>query len=277
MNKINIKTLTASVFSMAVILTPLSAQAKPAITLKVADSFPVTHYVGKVTIQKFMHELKDEINFQYYPSEQIGKARDMLSLTQSGVIDIGYVAPGFVSEKMPLSTVAELPLDFTTSCQATSAYWNMVKPGGLINKTEYAANGIRPLFVMVMPPYQVITRQPFSTLADLQGKKIRTSGAAKELMLKKLKIIPVQIPTPDVYESLHRGTIDGHVLAYNSLPPYELDKVAKYSTVDENFGSFVVTYVISDKSWNKLPAALQEKMTVLGEKITSEGDRKSVV
>jgi hypothetical protein len=39
----------------------------------------------------------------------LGKAKDLLALTQAGVIDIAYVAPGFVSDKMPLSVVAELP------------------------------------------------------------------------------------------------------------------------------------------------------------------------
>jgi len=268
MNKTKMSILKLISLSMVIWFSPMTVQAKPSITLKAADSFPVTHYVALETIRKFMDGLKEEINFQYYPSEQIGKARDLLSLTQSGVVDIAYVAPGFVSEKMPLSTVAELPVGFTAACEATTAYWNMAKPGGVINKSEFVDNGVRPLFVLVLPPYQLMTRKPFSSLADLEGKRIRTSGAAKELMVEKLQSVPVQMPTPDVYESLHRGTIDGLLLAFNSLPPYELDKVAKHSTVGENFGSFVVTYVINDKKWNSLPVAVQEKMTLLGETIT---------
>lgn len=39
----------------------------------------------------------------------MGKAKDLLSLTQSGVLDIGYVGPSYVSDKLPLFSVGELP------------------------------------------------------------------------------------------------------------------------------------------------------------------------
>jgi hypothetical protein len=45
----------------------------------------------------------------HYPAQQLGKATDMLKLTQTGVADIGYVAPAYASDKMPVSEVAILP------------------------------------------------------------------------------------------------------------------------------------------------------------------------
>ena len=103
------------------------AAAQAPIEIKIADSFPVGHYLPKYITTPMMEKLKANpaakgIEFEYYPAEQMGKAKDFLSLVQSGVIDIAYVAPGFVSDKMPLSVVSELPLDFSGSCQATMAY-----------------------------------------------------------------------------------------------------------------------------------------------------------
>ena len=142
--------------------------------LKLADSFPVGHYLPKYFTTPMMERLKADpaakgIEFEYYPAEQLGKAKDMLSLTQSGLVDIAYVGPGFVSDKMPLSVVSELPLPYTGSCQATLAYWNLARPGGLLDKKEFAPNGVRLLFTIVLPPYQVITRKPFASLKDLEG------------------------------------------------------------------------------------------------------------
>ena len=208
------------------------------------------------------------IEFEYYPAEQMGKAKDFLSLVQSGVIDIAYVAPGFVSDKMPLSVVSELPLEFSGSCQGTMAYWNLAKPGGLLDKKEFAPNGIRLLFTIVLPPYQIITRKPFSNLKEIEGMKIRASGSAKELVLKKLKAIPVLMPTPDVYESLSRGTIDGVLFPFNSLAPYEIHKLSKTGTIGENFGTFVANWVISEKRFQSLPPAVQQDLTAMGEQLT---------
>jgi TRAP-type C4-dicarboxylate transport system substrate-binding protein len=136
-----------------------------------------------------------------------------LSLTLSGVVDIGYVAPAFVSEKLPLSAVAELPLNFATSCEGTEAYYKLAK-NGIIAKQEFEPAGVRALFTFVVPPYQVFLRKKLELGAgSLTGLKIRTTGSAKELMLRAMGAVPVQIASPDVYQALSRGTIDGMLLA----------------------------------------------------------------
>lgn len=251
----------------------LGATAVPALAqtkIKIADSFPVGHYLPRYFTTPMMDRIKaipeaKGIEFEYYPAEQMGKAKDLLQLVQSGVVDIAYVGPGFVPDKMPLSVVPELPLPFTGSCNPTLAYWNIAKPGGLLDKKEMAPNGVRLLYTIVLPPYQVIARKPFSSLAELKGMKIRASGAAKELLLKKLDVVPVLMPTPEVYESLSRGTIDGVLFPFNSLAPYEIDKLLKTGTINENFGTFVANWIISEKRFQSLPPAVQKAMTEYGD------------
>jgi TRAP-type C4-dicarboxylate transport system substrate-binding protein len=261
--------------SLALVAASLcgGALAQTPIKIKIADSFPVGHYLPKYVTTPMIERLKANpaakgIEFEYYPAEQMGKAKDFLALVQSGVIDIAYVAPGFVSDKMPLSVVSELPLEFTGSCQGTMAYWNLAKPGGLLDKKEFAPNGVRLLFTTVLPPYQIVTRKPFTNLKEVEGMKIRASGSAKELVLKKLKAIPVLMPTPDVYESLSRGTIDGVLFPFNSLAPYEIHKLSKTGTIGENFGTFVANWVISEKRFQSLPPAVQQDLTAMGEQLT---------
>lgn len=263
-------TTVAVAASALVFAAPASAQSTK---IKIADSFPVGHYLPKYFTTPMMERLKASpsakgYEFEYYPAEQVGKAKDFLSLTQSGVIDIAYVAPGFVSDKMPLSVVPELPLPYSGSCQATLAYWNMAKPGGILDKKEFAPSGVRLLFTIVLPPYQVITRKPFASLKDIEGMKIRVSGSAKELLVRKLKAVPVVMPTPEVYESLSRGTIDGVLFPFNSLAPYDVDKLSKTGTIGSNFGSFVANWVISEKRFQSLPPAMQKELTTMGEEFT---------
>ena len=268
-----LKQFAKTALALAAIVTVAAAPAQTTTKIKIADSFPVGHYLPKYITTPMIERLKANpaakgIEFEYYPAEQMGKAKDFLSLVQSGVIDIAYVAPGFVSDKMPLSVVSELPLEFSGSCQGTMAYWNLAKPGGLLDKKEFAPNGVRLLFTTVLPPYQIITRKPFSSLKDIEGMKIRASGSAKELVIKKLKAIPVLMPTPDVYESLSRGTIDGVLFPFNSLAPYEIHKLAKTGTIGENFGTFVANWVISEKRFQSLPPAVQQDLTAMGEQFT---------
>ena len=267
------KQLAKTTLAFAAVVSVAAAHAQTTTKIKIADSFPVGHYLPKYITTPMMERLKANpaakgIEFEYYPAEQMGKAKDFLSLVQSGVIDIAYVAPGFVSDKMPLSVVSELPLDFSGSCQGTMAYWNLAKPGGLLDKKEFAPNGVRLLFTIVLPPYQIITRKPFTNLKEIEGMKIRASGSAKELVIKKLKAIPVLMPTPDVYESLSRGTIDGVLFPFNSLAPYEIHKLSKTGTIGENFGTFVANWVISEKRFQSLPPGVQQDLTAMGEQLT---------
>jgi TRAP-type C4-dicarboxylate transport system substrate-binding protein len=254
-------------------ITP-SCAADP-LTLRVADSFPGGHYISEQVTKWYMDRVAKEtgnkIAFQYYPSEQLGKAKDLLSLTQTGVVDIGYVAPSFVTDKLPLSVVAELPLRFSTSCEGTAAFYKLATDG-IIAKRELEPAGVRLLFTIVLPPYQMLLRSAtFPGIDALKGLKIRTSGKAKELAVQKLGAVSLQIASPDVYQSLSRGTIDGMLFPYSSIFSYDVQDLIKSASVGANFGSFVVTYVISEKRWKTLPPDVQEAMLRVGRETTERG------
>lgn len=238
-----------------------------AVKLRVADSFPNGHFIAeKITkpwIAKINERAGKSVNLEYYPAEQLGKAKDVLSLTGSGVVDIGYVAPAFVGDKLPLSVVAELPIDFKSSCEATMAFYKLATGEGILAKQEFAPNNVRVLWTVVLVPYQVMlgSKVNFDGLKSLQGLKIRTTGGAKELAVRKLGAVPVQIPSPEVYESVTRGTVDGALWPFTSVYSYGMESAYRSSTVGENFGSFVVTYVINERKWKSLPPDAQKAIT----------------
>src|SRR3546814_1492688 len=76
--------------------------------------------------------------------------------------------------------------------------------------------------------------------------------------------------TPEVHEALSRGTIDGMLFPYSSIISYDLQNMVKYSTVGENFGSFIVNYAISEKKWKALSPEIQKAMTEVGNAVTAK-------
>ncbi len=244
---------------------PAFAQVK----LKLADSLPTTHYISIHGAKKFMDEATrlsgGKISFEYYPTEQLGKAKDFLQLTVAGVTDVAYVAPAYAPDKLPLSAVAELPGQFTSSCEGTAAYWKQVKDGFLYER-EFKPNGIKPLFAFALAPYQISTRSaPVAKFEDLKGLKIRGAGGAMDLTLRTLGAVPVRMAAPEIRESLLRGTIDGSVGPAGSSKPYGLDTEFKFMTVGASFGGFVGTYSISLKKWESLAPDIQQALVAAGE------------
>jgi len=251
-------------FGFLVASTMLAHAADP-IRLRVADSFPKGHFLVKLVLEPWMEEVKKRTNnavtFEHYPAQQLGKAADMLKLTQTGVADIGYVAPAYVSDKMPVSEVAMLPGEFEHACQGTLAYTKLAK-SGVIAEQDYAPNNIRLLLAVSLPQYRILTvKSPVRDAADVTGLKLRSTGGAQDLTLRAIGAVPVRMAAPDAYESLQRGTMDGLLFPLESVVAYGADKLVKYSTDGLGFASFIVAYSISENVWKKLSPEIQKAMT----------------
>lgn len=251
-------------WALSAVALSLAAMPAQALELKVADSLPAGHYLARLLLKPWIDEVTKRTNgavtFSYFPNQQIGKAGDMLRLTQSGVIDIGYIGPSYVSDKMPLSEVAQLPEAFHTSCEGTAAYWKSARDG-VLAKSEYAPNKIKLLIEVVLPPYQVWTaKTKIENAKDIEGLKLRTTGGAQDLTVRALGAVPVRMSAPDAYESLSRGTMDGLLFPAESVVAYGLDKLVKHATDGISFGSFIVAYSINQSVWNKLPDDVKKAM-----------------
>lgn len=261
-----------SVLGALAALTLSTSPVHAKTTLRVADSLPPGNYIAENLIKVFMAEVEEgtqgEVSFDYFPAQQLGKAKDMLSLTQMGVADIGYVGPSYVSDKLPLSAVAQLPGVFDTSCEGTMAFWELAKSGGYLAENEFGPEKVRALMVLTLSPYQLLSSKPMSGLSDFKNIKIRVTGGAQELMVSKLQSTPVQMSAPDTREALARNTIDAIVFPYSSVPPYDLAPHLKSSTEGLNLGSFVGIYMISENKFNNLPESVQQALLEAGEKVT---------
>ncbi len=246
---------------------PVMAQDKK-LVLRVADQFPLTHYVPRYAIKPWMEQVtkatKGMVQFEHYPAEQLGKAKDLLSLVQSGVADIVLIAPSYVSEKMPLTAVMELPGMVTGACRGNSVYWKLAREGGILAEKEYAPNGVRVLFSAVFPPYQIISaKRKLDGPKDIEGMKLRILGGAMDMTARKLKAIGVKMATPDTMEAISRGTLDGGIFSYGVTVNYKIP--AKYVTAGEAFGTAGAIFIISENRWKQFPDSVKKAMTEAGE------------
>ena len=236
-------------------LLPVQAQA---VTLKVADALPSGHIAHQFILRPFMEGVTRRTNgavtFQHFPGEQLGKAKDMLIMEQSGVADIALTVPSYISDKLPLTAAAELPGAFNTVCEATKAYRRLTHEGGVLFRSEYGANRIRALMAFPIAPSNLVlsTNRKVEAAKDLDGLKIRTSGGAHDLTVRGLGAVSVRMSPPEVYESMQRGTVDGALFPVPSVISYDLTKLVKSFATNVNFGGIILTYSISDAKWRQL-------------------------
>ena len=261
-------------FATAALLAASMLPARAQTTLRMADSLPAGHIIHQVLTKPFIDAVdkasRGQVRILHFPGEQLGKAKDMLALTQSGVTDIGYIGPSYASDKMPLSSALELPGAFSDYCQGSRTLWALTHDGGYLETHEFAPNHIVVLITFMLPSYQVLlgNGKNVQSLKDLAGMKIRSGGGAMDFMLKDLDMVPVRMTPPEIYEALSRGTVDGALLPYESAVSYGVATKLKSGTNKENFGSVVLTYGIGDTRWKQLPEGVRATLMQAGRDVS---------
>lgn len=238
--------------------------------LKLADSYSTTHFFARYGTTDFIEEITAEgegaIDIEYYPSGQLGSARDIVELAESGTLDIVPAAAAYVADKLPLSSVTDLPGLTEDPCVASQSLRDLLAEDGILYQEEYEPRGLRPIYLGVIPSYEIMTTStPVESPEDLEGLTIRSGGGAMDRNIASLGGAPVSMPASEAYEALSRHTVDGISFAYASITPYALEEVLRYSTKGLNGGSFALPYVVSEKAWQKLDPAQQERLTAAGE------------
>jgi len=227
------------------------------VVLKFADWLPQSHIIVVNGAKPFMEKVAElsggKLEIEYFPSEQLGKAKDALALLQTGVADIANISPSYIPDKFSLPSVAELPGMYEAPCQGGAALAMLSGDDGVIGQREFRPNGVRPLVANVGGVYKVFTvGRPVRKAEDFSGLKLRTTGGAMDLAVSKLGGASVRMPGTDILPSMSRGTLDGTLLSIHSIKPFDLQTVVKYVTTDVRLGGFASYFAISDRAWDSL-------------------------
>jgi TRAP-type C4-dicarboxylate transport system substrate-binding protein len=267
--------LAGWVFAGLAAVIATAAHADP-IVLRLADSLPSGHIIDRLMIEPFIKAVAEkshgQIVIQHYPAEQLGKSRDLIMLVKAGVADIGFILPSYISDRLPLTAVAELPGIFQTTCQGSAALRTVAADGAILDREEFQPNGIKPLIVFLMPPYQMIlsSHRQLNSIKDVEGLKIRTPGGAIDLTALGIGTVPIHVAPPEIYESIARGTLDGALLAYQSVTAYHLTPLIRSATIGEDFGTVAITFSIGLDKWRALPPDAQAILKEAGQALSEQ-------
>jgi TRAP-type C4-dicarboxylate transport system substrate-binding protein len=103
--------------------------------------------------------------------------------------------------------------------------------------------------------------KPVNTLDDVKGLKLRGTGRLGDIV-KALGATPIPIETPDLYDSLKRGVIEGALLPLETMKGFKTGELIKYVTASWRVGSAYCFYVLMNKQkWSSLPPDVQKIMS----------------
>ncbi len=267
-------------FFLSVGVATAPAIGQETITLKLADQFPLAHIASRLYSQKFIklveERSKGRVKIRYFPAQQLATAGGMLDAVRSGITDIGFVGIVYSTQKMPLTSVIELPGLFSDVGKAIHAFELLNKQ--VLFKQEYQPLGLRPLWLMVSPPYQFVMKsaKPITDLSQIKGDKMRAAGGTGAMVLKAIGAVPVKVAPGDFYIALSRGTIQGAAYTPLGIPALKLYEVTKSVSKNASLGTVAFAGFINEKAWEKLPPDVQALLTEAGKDVT-DGAAKVIV
>ena len=177
--------------------------------------------------EKVGRESGGRIKCQIYPAMQLGGTPPQLfDQAKDGVADIIWTVPTYQVGRFQKAEVFELPFMAKNAETGSPALYEYVQKNAL---DEF--RGVKVLAMHLHDGALLhFAKQPVKTMEDLKGLKVRGPTRIGAKVLTALGATPVQMPLPQVPESVAKGVIDGAMVPWEGVPPIKLQEIAKYHT-----------------------------------------------
>jgi TRAP-type C4-dicarboxylate transport system substrate-binding protein len=260
-----------SVVAAAVVLGALaiagSAQAAPEFKLRWGHYLPNTPFVQ---VEKdFAAAVKERtggrVEIEMTFAGGLGKGNELMTLAGRGAIDMAAVVPGYYPDQLLFWKAYQIPFIFNSPRQAMeiSAESYQALP---VFQEELDKFNVKFLFHQPLGSYFMTGPDPnCDNIEGLAGKKIRSFGADIPKMFEAVGAVPVSVAFGSIYEAVQRGTLDYSFINLGNINAIKVYEVGKYSCGP----AMSITghlLVIGKKTWDSLPADIQQIMIEEGQK-----------
>ena len=128
--------------------------------------------------------------------------------------------------------------------------------------------------------YNLFTRsKDVEGLEDIAGLKLKTIAGNMAESVKALGGAPVDIPSPETYQAIRTGTVDGTIFPTTSVYSYKLDEVIDTAVLGLDVFVYWAPYVISEEVWQGLSPehqqAIQQAAQEAMQRVAEETDRSA--
>lgn len=249
--------------------TPQPPAPQPAATAQPAAAQPITLRFNAYTApdhswkygwewwgQQVTEKTNGRVKVQFFYGGALGAATEQVKNLGGGVFDLAPITSAYHPGELPLLQIMFVP-GLPVDTIAFGKTFNDLSETPAI-QDELKKLNIRWLLAAPSFPWELVSKPPIKSVADMKGLKIRAIGQYQPLVAA-LSATPVFYPFPEVFENLQRGNIDAAVSPLPDAASVGLDGAAK-NFITTGFGGAGGFVGINLDTWNKLPADVQKVM-----------------
>lgn len=243
------------------------ALATETIRAVVIDGYPARAMWVKEFTEFFIPEVDKRLaatgNYRIEWQESYGgsivKPGGVLEGIKLGLGDIGIVTTIFHSSKLPSQAIAAVTPFVAPDARAVArAVDEIAREFPTMRKEFEAQNQVYLATGVVLDSYQLFSREPISSVADLEGKKVAGAG----MNLRYLEGIPgaagVRGGLTDFYNMLQTGLVDAALLWPESAVTFKIVEVAPHMLQVDLGAVNSKTVTVNKDYWDRLPDEVKQ-------------------
>lgn len=260
--------LVSLAISLLVIVAILfgCAPAAPPTVIKLSSTnyLPAAHIFTPMFEEwgkEVMKRSNGRVEITYFPGGSLLTAPKVPDGLATGVADIGHSHIGYNPGRFPECEALQLPMGYPTGWVGTFVakdFLDKYKPKEWDKLVLLFAHGGNTSGIHM-------SKKPIRKLEDFKGTTMRGAGEVADA-IAALGATPRDVPMPEVYEAMSKGTIDGLLVGIETLKAFKLAEVSKYSTFAWPVGNMYMFYwAMNRDKWNSLPDDIKKVFNQVNE------------
>ncbi len=248
--------------ALALGLAAAPALATETIKAVVIDGYPARALWVREFTEFFIPEVDKRLaatgNYQMDWQESYGgaivKPRGVLEGIQLGLGDIGIVTTIFHSSKLPSQAISAVTPFVAADSRAVAKAVDEIAKEFATMQGEFAAqNQVYLATGVVLDTYQLFSKTPINTLADLEGGKIAGAGMNLRYVEGIEGAAGVRGGLTDFYNMLQTGLVDHAMLWPEAAKTFKIAEVAPYMLRVDLGAVNSKTVTVNKDYWDSLP------------------------
>jgi TRAP-type C4-dicarboxylate transport system substrate-binding protein len=256
--------LRVAALTTSALAAPSILRAQEARTLRLGITTPPGHpwnEAAKKVGEALKAETKGRLDIAVFPANQLGNEGAMLQQMQAGSLDIGWISAAELGSRIPSIAAITAPWVVDSTAKAGRLVKHPIAEKLL--EVLPAETGTVGLGWALTTMRVVFTAKEVAGLEDLNGMKLRinTTPAYRDFY-QLLGTAPTPIPTPQVFDAMANGQVDGLEADLDFSWNQRFDKVAK-TMLKVNAVFMPCAALVSGRVWQSVAAADRELITRL--------------
>ncbi len=195
-----------------------------------------------------------KINWQEAYGGTIVKPRGVLEGIKLGLGDIGIVTTIFHNSALPSQGISAVtPFVAADARVVAKAVDEIAREFPQMAAELDAENQVYLATGVVLDTYQIFSKTPINSLADLQGKKVAGAGYNLRYLEGIEGAAGVRGGLPNFYNMLQTGVVDAAMLWPEAAKTFKIAEVAPYMLKADLGAVNSKTVTVNKDVWNKLP------------------------